>query len=118
VTDSVFVRGIAAEGRHGLAGERDVPQLFIADVEVSLNIAAVASLDRLDATVDYVWIERITRRVIEENSFELLETLTHTIASEVLALGGETVRVTVSKPQAAETIGVKEITVVVERSRD
>lgn len=118
MTDSIFVRGIVAKGHHGIEGERDRLQPFIADVELSLNIAAVAKLDRLDATADYVWIERIARRVIEEKSFELIETLAHEIASEVLAFGGEAVRVKVSKPAAAEHIGVEEIAVVVERSRD
>lgn len=118
MSDFIAVRGIAAEGKHGLSGERDLPQLFLADIELSLNIAAVASLDRLDAAVDYVWVARVARRVIEERSFELLETLAHTIAADVLALGGESVRVKVSKPSAAETIGVEEISVVVERTRD
>jgi dihydroneopterin aldolase len=118
VTDSIIVKGITAKGRHGIEGERDHPQPFVTDVELSLNITAVAKLDRLDTTVDYEWIARIVRRVIEEKSFELLETLAHNVAADLLAYGGEAVRVRISKPLAAEHIGVDEIAVVVERSRD
>jgi dihydroneopterin aldolase len=117
-TDSIIVKGIVVEGCHGLLGERDDPQPFVVDIELDLNIAAVAKLDRLETTIDYVWVERIVRRVIEEKSFELLETLAHTIAEEVLAFGGEAVRVKVSKPGAAQSLGVDEVSAVVERSRD
>jgi len=120
VSDMIEVRGIAADGRHGIMadGERDKPQPFLIDVELELNVKAVAKLDRLDTTVDYQWIVRIVKRVVEENSYELLETLAHTLATEVLAYGGEVVRVRVSKPHAAVSLGVDEIAVSVERSRD
>jgi len=116
--DSIIVTGIEAHGRHGLAEERDEPQPFVVDVEVVLNIVAVAKLDRLETTIDYEWVARIVRRVVEENSYELLETLAHNIAAEVLAFGGEAARVKVSKPHAARRIGAAEVAVVVERPRD
>jgi len=118
MSDAVVVRGIAAEGRHGVVGERDHPQWFVADVELRLDVAAVARVDRLDAAVDYTSIASAARRVITEKSFELVETLADTIASEVLALGGDSVRVKVSKPRSAKLVGVDEIAIVVERTRD
>jgi dihydroneopterin aldolase len=116
--DAIAITGIEVHGRHGLAGERDEPQPFIVDIDVALNIVAVASLDRLETTIDYEWIVRIVRRVVEEESFELLETLAHNIACEVLAFGGEAVRVKVSKPRAARKVGAADVAAIVERSRD
>ena len=120
MSDRIEVRGIVAEGRHGIEaqGEREKAQPFIVDVELELNVAAVAKLDRLDTTIDYEWIVRIVKRVIEEKSFELLETLADTLASEILAYGGEVVRVRVAKPRAATQMGVDDVAVQVERSRD
>jgi len=115
--DAIVVRGIAAEGKHGLVGERDHPQWFVCDVELRLDVAAIAEQDTIDAAVDYVTIARTARRVIADKSFELLETIAETIASEVLALGGDSVRVKVAKPRSAKLVGVDEIAVVVERSR-
>jgi dihydroneopterin aldolase len=116
VSDRIVVRGIAAEGRHGLGGERDHPQWFVADVELSLDIAKIARADSIDATIDYATIATTARRVIEEKSFELLETIADTIASEVLAMGAaSSVRVKVAKPRSAKLAGVDEIAVVVER---
>ena len=115
MTDAIVVRGIAAEGFHGLVGERDHPQWLICDVELRFDVAAAARADRLDATVDYTQIAKTARRVISEKSFELVETIADTIASEVLTLGGSSVRVKVSKPRSARLVGVDDIAIVVER---
>jgi dihydroneopterin aldolase len=116
VSDVIVVRGIAAEGRHGLEGERDHPQWFVADVELEIDVASIARADRIDATIDYATIAATARRVIRDKTFELLETIADTIASEVLALGGSSVRVKVAKPRSAKLIGVDEIAVVVDRT--
>ncbi len=115
MSDKIVVRGIAAEGFHGLVGERDHPQWFVADVELNIDVAKIAREDRIAAAVDYTTIAATARRVIKDKSFELLETIAETIASEVLALGGISVRVKVAKPRSAKLVGVDEIAVVVER---
>jgi dihydroneopterin aldolase len=114
-TDSIVVRGIRAEGRHGLPGERDVAQPFVVDVEIGGSVSAAASADRLDATIDYGVVACEVRDVIESKSFELIETLAVEIAERVRALGAGSVRVRVSKPRAADALGVDDIAVVVER---
>jgi len=115
MTDGIVVRGIRAEGRHGLPGERDLPQPYVVDVEIYGDVSGAASVDRLDATIDYAVVACEVRDVIESRSFELLETLATEIAERVRALGGGSVRVRVAKPRAAEALGVDEIAVVVER---
>lgn len=115
MTDTIVVRGIRAEGRHGLPGERDFPQPYIVDVEIFGNIGAAAGSDRLDATIDYTDVVCEVRDVIESNSFELLERLALEVAERVRELGAGSVRVKVAKPRAAASLGVDEIAVVVER---
>ncbi len=116
--DCIFVKGIKAEGKHGLQsdGERDKPQPFEADAEVYVDLKPVANADQLDETIDYVTIAQTVRSVIEERSFELLETLADAIATEVLALGADSVRIRMRKPRAATHAGVDDISIVVERS--
>jgi dihydroneopterin aldolase len=116
--DCIVVTGIKAEGKHGLDadGERDKPQPFEAEAEVYVDLKPVANADRLDETIDYLTIAKTVRSVIEERSFELLETLADAIATEVLALGADSVRIRVRKPRAAEHAGVEDISIVVERS--
>ena len=115
MADSIVVRGIRAEGRHGLPGERDFPQPYLVDVEIRGDIGAAAGSDRLDATIDYADVVCEVRDVIESTSFELLETLALHVAERVRELGAGAVRVKVAKPRAAEGLGVDEIAVVVER---
>lgn len=116
--DAVVVRGIEAQGRHGLesAGERESLQPFVVDVELRTDIVLAAAADRLEKTIDYVDVVRAVRRVIETESFELIETLAETIAARLLVMGAEGVRVRVSKPQVAASMRVDEVAVVVERS--
>jgi len=115
LTDAIVVRGIRAEGKHGLEGERDTPQPFVVDVEVPGDLAAAAAADALDATIDYGMIAKEVRDVIENESYELLESIAEAVAARVISIGANSVRVRVSKPEAARTIGVDEVAIVVER---
>jgi len=118
VTDAIVVCGIRAEGRHGLAAinERDHPQPWVVDVELRRDLHGLP--DDLSATVDYVEIAKAARDVIENESFELVETLANAIAARILEFGADSVRVKVAKPRSAELVGVDEIAVTVERSSD
>ncbi len=116
MSDAISVVGIRAEGRHGLAAinERDHPQPFIVDVMLRRDLRGIP--DDLSATVDYVEIAAAARDVIENESFELVETLANAIAARILEFGADSVRIKVAKPRSAELIGVDEIAVTVERS--
>lgn len=115
MSDSIIVRGIRAEGRHGLPGERDHPQPFVVDVEILDDLAGAAGADRLDETIDYSVVACEVRDVVESKSFELIETLGVAIAERLREIGAGSVRVRVSKPRAADALGVDDIFVVIER---
>lgn len=114
--DRITLRGVRVSGRHGFAHELDHPQPF--DVEVSLEVdtsAAVAG-DELGMTIDYALVVQEVRRVVEDESFSLLESLADAIAVRLLAFGPHAVEVRVSKPQAAMTLGVEGIAVEARRT--
>lgn len=115
MTDTIVVRGISAEGMHGLEGEREQPQPFLVDVEITVDLAAAAAADRIEATIDYSVVSSEVRDIVMNESFELIETLADAIAARLLALGASSVRVKVSKPKVARTLHVDEIAVVIER---
>ncbi len=115
MSDAIVVRGIRAEGKHGLQSERETPQPFVVDVEVLGDLAPAAAADSIGATIDYGTIAQEVRDVIENESYELLEAIAEAVAARVISMGANSVRVRVSKPRAAETIGVEEIAIVVER---
>lgn len=115
MTDAIVVRGITADGMHGLEAERRSPQTFVVDVEVIGDLAKAAAADEISKTIDYGVISQQVRDVIMNESFELIEALADAIAARLLALGAHSVRVKVSKPRSARALSVDEVAVVVER---
>lgn len=115
MADAIVVRGIEAEGRHGLPGERDNPQPFVADVEIIGDLAPAAAADTINATIDYATVASEVRDVIANDSYELVEALAEAIAARVISMGANSVRVRVSKPRSARLLSVEEIAIVVER---
>src|SRR5687768_2015450 len=111
MTDAIIVRGINAEGMHGLEGERDHPQPFVVDVEVIGDLAGAAAADRIDETIDYGTITRVVRDIVMNETYELIEALASAIADRVRQLGADSVRVKVTKPRSARLLSVDEIAV-------
>ena len=100
-TDTIEIRHIRASGKYGVpAAERATAQVLEIDVRVYLDLCAAGSSDRLEDTVNYSYLHKKIVKVVEENSFSLLERL----AAEVCAALFEDVRLTaaqvsVAKPQ-------------------
>lgn len=103
----IRLTGIEAQGRHGArAGERDVAQAFVVDLEVVVE----ATDDDLDSTADYREVIRAARGVIEAESHALIETLATRIAAAVADVAGVlSCRATVHKPGAAGRLGATDI---------
>ena len=101
VTTRLFLTGITAEGRHGAnPGEKDRAQDFVVDLDVDVEVGG----DQLSATADYRELIRTVRRVVEERSFDLLESIARAVAAAVLEHPGVTrVSAVVHKPAAARS---------------
>jgi dihydroneopterin aldolase len=85
VTSRLFLTGITASGRHGAnLGEKDEAQDFVVDLDVEVEVGD----DELSSTSDYRTLIRTARETVERDSFDLLESLAHAVANDVLALDG------------------------------
>jgi dihydroneopterin aldolase len=99
--DLIEVRGIRARGKHGASpNEREEAQVLAVDVHLQLDLAAASRSDRLEETVDYAAVHETVVRIIQQQSYDLLERL----AAEVLdALFSDkrivTAQVRIAKPQ-------------------
>jgi len=109
----IELRGVRAHGRHGFEHELHHAQPFVVDAD--LEPRAWPADDDLDQTIDYALAVQEVRRVVEQESFSLIESLADAIASRLLAFGASRVRVRVSKPAAALALDVGEVAVTVER---
>ncbi|MEX2420876.1 MAG: dihydroneopterin aldolase [Actinomycetota bacterium] len=107
---TIHLSGIRASGKHGVHPQEKVtPQEYIVDIDATVEV----QLDAIEATADYVALAQTTREVIEDESFELVETLAAAIAQAVWEEADAVmqVAVTVYKPRAAEYVGVDDVSV-------
>ncbi len=102
MSDRVVLAGMAFQARHGVNDwEKVEAQRFEVDVELLLDVRAAGVRDDLAQTVDYRHVYEITSHVVETRTFDLIEALAETIASELLAQHGQVgeVVVRVRKPE-------------------
>ncbi|MBM3943585.1 MAG: dihydroneopterin aldolase [SAR202 cluster bacterium] len=99
--DRILLQGMEFYGFHGVnAEERTLGQHYQVDLSVDLDLSLAGASDRLEDTVNYSRIYRVTRDVVEGESWKLLESVAQRIAERVLqefpVLG---VQVRVKKPR-------------------
>ena len=100
-TDRIVLAGMVFLAHHGVNDwEKVEEQRFEIDVELTVDTRPAAENDDLGKTVDYRGVYEIVRRVVEETTLELIESLAHRIATDVLAAttGVDEVVVRVRKP--------------------
>jgi len=101
MTDRIVLAGMVFLARHGVnEWEKVEEQRFEVDVELGVDTQAAAASDDLAKTIDYRGVYEATRRVVEDTTVELIESLAEAIAREILAAnaGVEEVVVRVRKP--------------------
>jgi dihydroneopterin aldolase len=87
---------------HGLfAAEKELGQRFEVDVDLYGDFSSCARGDDIDAAVNYADVYALVREIVEEREFDLIETLAHTLADEILSAHRvNSVTVRVRKPGA------------------
>lgn len=130
----IRVHGIRAQGYHGVFPEEKThSQSFIVDVDIDSDIAIAAQTDTITQTLNYQEVVDSVVRVVNESSYNLIESLAWAIAEELSKLlcgglpamqvpgtsgwegGVPTVSVRVHKPQAPILGEVDDISVHVTR---
>jgi dihydroneopterin aldolase len=101
MSDRIILRNIRVDGRHGvLEDERASAQPFEVDVELALDLRPAGATDDLTRTIDYRDVDATVRRIVGGRTYQLLETIAETIASEILASAEvDEVVVRVRKPE-------------------
>jgi dihydroneopterin aldolase len=109
----LFLSGIRAEGHHGARpGEKDAAQPFVVDLDLEVEVIR----DDIDATADYRGISDAVRSVIEDGSFDLIESMAAAIADACIAFD-PIIRATVvvHKPNAATRLEIDGVAAAVTR---
>ena len=101
--DKIFLRGMRFVAAHGvLPHERVVPQPFVLDLDLGLDLGAAGKEDDLAATVSYAEVYDVVANVMQGETKNLIEALAEGVAEALLAAFQKLrwVRVTVHKPAA------------------
>jgi dihydroneopterin aldolase len=119
VSDRITLVGMQFMGRHGVSDEeRAEPQPFEVDLALRLDLSRPATTDQLADTINYSTLFDLTREVVEERSFHLLEALAGAIADAVLAAHPvDDVEVRVRKPKAPLPGAFETVEVRIRRTR-
>ena len=120
MSDQILLTGIHGFGFHGLfEQERRDGQDFFVDLTLSVDLKTASQSDAIADTVNYAEITDLVVEEITSNPVNLIEKLAARIAERVLHqhVKVSSVTVTVHKPQAPVAAQLKDIAVVVTRSR-
>jgi len=119
--DRILVRGLRVQAIHGvLPVEQERPQPFSIDLELRVDLAAAASSDRLEDTVDYGRVaERAAAVVSAGPPRQLIESLAGAVAAAVLDVDRrvEEVTVTLRKLEPPLPLDLDDVGVRVTRRR-
>jgi FolB domain-containing protein len=74
--DLVHIDNLVVRGCHGVgAEERSAPQDFEVSIVLGVDIRTAGRTDKLDDTVNYQTIKDVVHRIVEHESFALVESI-------------------------------------------
>ncbi len=84
--DKIILKGLAFYGYHGLfQEERVLGQRFIVDLELYVPLEQAGKSDKMEDSVHYGEVFNLVKEIVEGKAHNLLESVSETIASELLA---------------------------------
>jgi dihydroneopterin aldolase len=118
VPDIIYLRELKVEAVIGVHNwEQQIKQLITLDVELACDIRKAAHSESVSDSIDYADVANKIKQLVVDKKFVLLETLVENIAALLLqAYKINWVRVRANKIAAVQH--VKEIGIVIERTRD
>lgn len=100
--DKILARGLTFTACHGvLEAEKTCPQTFKVDLDLFMDLQPAGMSDELKDTVSYADVYEQVKKIVEGESYNLIEALAENIAASLLVLFPlQGVEVTVYKPDA------------------
>ena len=113
--DRIFLSEMKIETTVGIwEWEKRIKQQVIIDIEMSADIKKAAATDQIEDTLNYKAVAKSVRKLVEESSFQLVETMAEKISELVIGEHNVSwVRVKVNKPGAIR--GSKGVGIIIER---
>lgn len=115
--DTIYLTDLKIETVIGIfEWERRVRQTVSIDLEMSTDVARAAHTDSIADALDYKAVAKAVIELVENSSFQLVETLAERVAELIISqFGVAQVRLRVNKRGAIR--GARDVGVVIERTR-
>tara|TARA_B100000902_G_scaffold326369_1_gene321454 strand:+ start:77 stop:433 length:357 start_codon:yes stop_codon:yes gene_type:complete len=113
--DRIFLSEMKIDTTVGIwEWEKRIKQQVIIDIEMSADIKKAAATDQIEDTLNYKAVAKSVRKLVEESSFQLVETMAEKISELVIGEHNVSwVKVRVNKPGAIR--GSKGVGIIIER---
>ena len=113
--DIVFIKELCIETIIGIYDwERKIKQVVCIDLELGTDITKASGSEDIKDTIDYKAVAKSVRKLVEESSFQLVETMAEKISELVIGEHNVSwVKVKVNKPGAIR--GSKGVGIIIER---
>jgi len=118
--DKINIRGLEILAKHGLfTEEKTHEQRFIVSATLHLDLSVAGKTDDFTKTIDYGTVCHFIKTFLENNMFDLIETIAERLAEELLVKEPALRKVwlEIQKPDAPVGIKFDTISVEIERSR-
>ncbi len=84
--DRIIIRGAQFHGKHGVSPEeRAIGGRVIVDVEMEYDLSLAGASDNIADTVNYADVFKTVRAHVEDQNFQLLESLAYRIVEALMA---------------------------------
>ncbi|XVQ12736.1 dihydroneopterin aldolase [Spirillospora sp. CA-255316] len=88
MADTIIVEGLLAHGRHGWRRHQETyPQPFHINAQLFLDLTKVAESDDLADTIDYAAVCEEIKKLVENESYAMIERLADQVARKLLDMG-------------------------------
>lgn len=116
----IAIEGLEVYGHHGLLPEeRELGQIFLFDIIITLDSCAACESDGIEGTVDYAQVADCVVQVCTGDNYNLLERLASVVATTVMQRFSmvDRISVTAAKPSPPVEHSLGSVSVTVEQSR-
>ncbi|SJZ86652.1 dihydroneopterin aldolase [Selenihalanaerobacter shriftii] len=102
MADYIRLKGLEFYAYHGvLAEEKELGQRFIIDLTLETDLKEAGMTDEVTKTINYAEVYQEVKEIVEDESYDLIETVAEKVANQILDkfVGIERVVIVVKKPE-------------------
>ena len=118
--DKIYIKNLKIYAKHGvLPAEKKYRQMFLINAILFLDLRQAGKSDDLEQTINYAKIAEDIKTFVENNTFNLIETVAEKLAEKLLIENSklQKIKIEINKPEARINAELETVSVEITRSR-